>query len=223
MNLPQVKGTHKTVGEKSPLSTHRTGPVAPTSTGSTSLLYVEIGLKGFALEFNSLLALPRLLWPRTDSIYAVPSGTQDRPPGSWAVEFVSTGGVFVFKKWRFPNLEMRYQWSRRRVEALSVLSLQVLLISFQDSVLSKKNRGRNDSIYLGGYGSVQTMCDILRAGVKACTGLKCNFLIGVCPWLLLSIYVCVSASQCACHPNRNASLYRLGIERVNYTKAKQMF
>lgn len=61
MNLPQVKGTHEIVEERSPLSTHPTGPVAPTSTGSASLLYVEIGLKGFALEFNSLLALPGLL------------------------------------------------------------------------------------------------------------------------------------------------------------------
>lgn len=46
------------------------------------------------------------------------------------VEFISIGGVFVFKKWRSPNLEMRYQWSGRRVEGFSVFSLQVLLISF---------------------------------------------------------------------------------------------
>lgn len=56
MNLPRVKGIHKIVGERNPMSTHPTGSVAPASTGSASLLYVETGLKGFALEFNSLLA-----------------------------------------------------------------------------------------------------------------------------------------------------------------------
>ena len=96
------------------------------------------------------------------------------------------------------------------MEGLSVFPLQVLLIPFQDSVLSKKNRGRNGSIYLGGYVSVQTMCDILRAGVKVCTGLKCDFLICVCTQLLLNIYVCVCASECECHPNKNGSSYTLG-------------
>lgn len=111
---------------------------------------------------------------------------------------------------------MRYQWSGRRVEGFSVFSLQVLLISFQDSVLSKKNRGRNDSIYLGGYVSVQTTCDILRAGVKACTGLKCDFLIGVCPWLLPGIYVCVCLLLSVRANQTGMWVYTgLGIERVN--------
>ena len=46
-----MEGIHKIVAERSPLSTCQTGSVA-----ETSLLYVEISLKGFALEFNSFSA-----------------------------------------------------------------------------------------------------------------------------------------------------------------------
>lgn len=60
-----------------------------------------------------------------------------------------------------PNLDMKYALSRGGVEGLSVFSLQVLLIYFKNSVLSKKNRDRNSSIYLGGYMSAQMRCDIL--------------------------------------------------------------
>lgn len=42
-----------------------------------------------------------------------------------------------------------------------MFSLQFLLLSFKNSVLSKKNRDRNSSIYLSGYMSVPMMCDIL--------------------------------------------------------------
>ena len=44
-----------------------------------------------------------------------------------------------------------------------MFSLQFLLmIDFKNSDLSKKNRDGDSSIYLGGYMSVQMMCDILR-------------------------------------------------------------
>lgn len=56
VNLPQVRGFHKIEKEVSRLSTCQTGSVAKNSTGSASLLYVEIGLKAFALEFSPLLA-----------------------------------------------------------------------------------------------------------------------------------------------------------------------
>ena len=61
-----------------------------------------------------------------------------------------------------PNLEMKDQLSRGGGEGLSVFSLQFLLmIDFKNSDLSKKNRDGDSSIYLGGYMSVQMMCDIL--------------------------------------------------------------
>ena len=61
-----------------------------------------------------------------------------------------------------PNLEMKGQLSRGGGEELNVFSLQFLLmIDFKNLVLSKKNRDGDSSIYLGGYMSVQMMCDIL--------------------------------------------------------------
>lgn len=103
------------------------------------------------------------------------------------------GSMFVFSEMEgFPNLEMKDQWLRGSVEGLSVFSLQFLLMrDFKNSVLSKQNRDRNSSIYLGGYMSVQMMCDILWEGVKVCTGLKCEFLICIRTGYVLDICVCV--------------------------------
>ena len=72
------------------------------------------------------------------------------------------GHVCISEMEGSPNLEMKDQLLRGSVEGLSVFSLQFLLmIDFKNSVLFKKNRDRNSSIYLGGYMSVQMMYDIL--------------------------------------------------------------
>lgn len=187
------------VGEKSPLLTHQTGSVAQTSPGSTPLQYVETGLKGFALEFNSLL--PGLDSSETgqrafmlfhiiqgDTIQA--SKVIDGIARQKKVQLISVGGVFVFKKWRAPKPGYEISILKRRCRGI-VFSLQVLLIYFKNSVLSKKNRDRNSSIYLGGYMSAQMMCDILWEGVKVCAGLKCDFLICLRIRYMCNIHVCV--------------------------------
>ena len=39
-----------------------------------------------------------------------------------------------------------------------------------------------------------------------CIGLKCEFLIIMCPGCVFNICVCVCVSECACHPSKNVSL-----------------
>lgn len=120
--------------------------------------------------------------------------------------FWNTEGYFSISEGS-PNLEMKDQLSRGGGEGLSVFSLQFLLmIDFKNSDLSKKNRDGDSSIYLGGYMAVQMMCDILWEGVNVCIGLKCEFLIIMCPGCVFNICVCVCVSECACHPNKNVSL-----------------
>lgn len=114
-----MKGRHKMVGERTPLSTHQTGSVAQTSPGSTSLLYVETGLEGFALEFNSLLPgldssetgqkafmlflLGHNTGLRSQTCY---SSSEDR------LAHFSWGVCLRLRNEGSPNLAMKYQLSR---------------------------------------------------------------------------------------------------------------
>lgn len=118
---------------------------------------------------------------------------------------------------------MKDQLSRGGGEGLSVFSLQFLLmIDFKNSDLSKKNRDGDSSIYLGGYMSVQMMCDILWEGVNVCIGLKCEFLIIMCPGCMFNIYVYVRVFLSAIQTRM--WVYKcLDIEKVNSMQAKQMF
>lgn len=111
--------------------------------------------------------------------------------------------MFVFKKWCVPNPRKERSVIKRRYTMI-VFSFQFLLISFKNSVLSKKNKNRNSSIYLCGYMFVQMMCDILWEGVNVCIGLKCELLICICTWSMFNIYVCVS--ECECKRNKNVNL-----------------
>lgn len=62
---------------------------------------------------------------------------------------------------------------------------------FKNSFLSKKNRDRKSSIYLGDLW-LRKWCVIFYERVWMCTGQKCELLICICNWCVFSIYVCVS-------------------------------
>lgn len=138
--------------------------------------------------------------------------------------FWNTEGYFSISEGS-PNLEMKDQLSRGGGEGLSVFSLQFLLmIDFKNSDLSKKNRDGDSSIYLGGYMAVQMMCDILWEGVNVCIGLKCEFLIIMCPGCVFNICVCVCVFLSVHAIQTRMWVYKcLDIEKVNSMQAKQMF
>lgn len=81
--------------------------------------------------------------------------------------FRRQSSLFLLGAWLYlgnegsPNLEMKDRLLKGSIEGLGVFPLQFLLIYFKNSFLSKKNRDRNSSIYLGGYMSVQMICDVL--------------------------------------------------------------
>lgn len=182
------------MGERSPLSTHQTGPAALTSVGSASPLC--LGLAWRALPSPSASSAVAPLRGRR-GIRAAHSGAQRRPQSQGQPSSSGKGPASAVGGWvhlrneKAPNLEMKDHLSRGGGEGLSVFSLQFLLIYFKNSILSKKNRDGNSRIYLGGYMSVRMMCNVLGEGVKVCTGLKCEFLICTRTRHLLAICVCV--------------------------------